>query len=174
MKLALKEHFRTAAGIIPTNIRETVLLRLWTFKNTPLLSWMRPTINELTDQRTSVTIPLSRRTKNHIGSMYFGALACGADVAAAFLAIRQISKSGHKVSLVFKNFEADFLKRPESDVIFTCADGEIIKKLITKAVNTRERVNQTVTVTATCDSELVARFALTLSLKLSSDSEKRG
>ena len=50
---------------------ETVRLRLWTLANIPLLFFLRPSVVEASPQRTVVRIPLPRRSRNHLGSMYF-------------------------------------------------------------------------------------------------------
>ena len=81
-----------------------------------------------------------------------------------------ISESGAKVSSIFKDFQAQFLKRPEGDVHFTCTQGREIAALLTRVLETKERQNLPVQVTATVPSlsgDLpVAKFTLTLSLKL--------
>ena len=101
--------------------------------------------------------------------MYFGALSVGADVAGGVLAMHLIQKSGRNISLVFKDFKADFLKRPEGNTHFTCNDGLAVKHLIEEAAKTGERVNMPLKITATVPElsgdEPVAEFVLTLSLK---------
>ena len=101
--------------------------------------------------------------------MYFGTLATGADIAGGLIAWRLISQNGNRVNLVFKEFHADFLKRPEGDVYFTCTDGVQIKQLVERALASSERENLPVTIIATCPAKLgqepVAKFTLTLSLK---------
>ena len=128
-----------------------------------------PTVSALSNDRCVVKVPLNRRTKNHWNSMYFGALAAGADCAGGLIAMKLIQERGNLVSLLFKDFQASFLKRAEGDVFFTCEDGEAIQKLVQKAIETGERENMPVRVTATVPSRLgaepVAEFVLTLSLK---------
>ena len=102
--------------------------------------------------------------------MYFGALAAGADCAGGLIAMRLIETEGRgKVSLIFKDFHADFLKRAEGDTFFTCTQGEEIQALVRKAIESGERQNLPVHLTATVPSKLgeepVAKFTLTLSLK---------
>ena len=172
--VSVPKSLKSAADLIPDKFRNTAYVRLWALSKVPLLNWVRPVILELSEERTVVRIPLCRRTKNHLGSMYFGVLACGADVAGGLIAVRHIQNSGRKISLVFKDFRADFLKRPEADTVFTCTDGQSIKAMIDKTIRTGERVNNVVHVTATCPEkfgdEPVAEFALTLSIKASSSS----
>jgi|GEM_PF-46175 len=147
---------------------ETFRVRLWARFNVPLIHAVHPSVIVVDDHRCEVKIPLRRRTKNHLRSMYFGALCIGADVAGGLIAMRQIEKQGGGVSLIFKGFKAEFLKRPEGDVHFACEQGEAIGELVRKAISSGERENLVVRVTATVPSvspEAVAEFDLTLSLK---------
>ncbi|OOF25596.1 DUF4442 domain-containing protein [Salinivibrio proteolyticus] len=144
-------------------------LSLFGFLKVPMIGWCRPKILAIDDQHVQMRIPLGRRTKNHLNSMYFGALAVGADVAGGFLAMAMAEQHGIKISLAFKAVTADFHKRPEDDVIFTCLDGQKIQAMISETIETGERVNQPVTIVATCPTlhgdEPMATFELTLSLK---------
>jgi acyl-coenzyme A thioesterase PaaI-like protein len=156
------------AQVIPRKLRDTFLLRAFGVK-IPLLLFATPSVVELTDDRCEIKIPLNRRTKNHLGSMYFGALSIGADCAGGMIAFRMIEKSGVGVSLIFKDFQAEFLKRAEGDVHFSCENGKEISELVERTIETGERQNLSVQVTATVPSKVgiepVARFVLTLSLK---------
>lgn len=154
---------------MPGRFRDTLFLRFFTFLKIPLLFYVRPVVEELNDEKCVVRIPLSRRTKNHMNAMYFGVLAAGADCAGGFMAMRLLQKGGGRISLLFKDFKADFLKRAEGDVLFTCDGGGAIRRAVEEADRTGERVNHPVRVTATVPSkfgtEPVAEFELTLSLK---------
>ena len=148
--------------------KTTWMIRMFGITKVPLIWWCRPKVINHSDERLEVKIPLRFRTKNHLGSMYFGVLAVGADVTGGFLAMDPIMKSGRKVALIFKDFKADFLKRPEGDVHFYCDDGLEIRELVKKAIETGERHNFTMLIEATVPSismDVVARFRLTLSLK---------
>lgn len=147
----------------------TAYLRLFGLAKIPVLFFVSPSVVEWSDDRLVVKIPLGWRTKNHLGSMYFAVLAAGADLAAGFLAMSMIRKRGEKISLIFKSVKAEFLKRAEGDVFFTCEDGVLVTDLVEKAIETGERVELDVPVVATVPSKLgnepVARFTMTLSLK---------
>jgi acyl-coenzyme A thioesterase PaaI-like protein len=135
----------------------------------PMIFWTRASLTELTDDRCVVTLPLKRRNRNHLGSMYFGALAVGADCAGGLLAFQWIRRIDPSVSLVFKDFQANFLRRPEGDVTFTSEDGARMRALVERAVASGERHHDTVHVTARCPKqsgdEAVATFALTISVR---------
>lgn len=148
--------------------RETLRVRLWAFLHIPLLFFVRPSILQLDDGVTVVRLPFRRRTRNHLGSMYFGALSIGADVAGGLAAMRAIEASGGHVSLIFKDFRAEFLRRAEGDVHFRCDQGQAIRELVALARSSGEREEMPVHVTATVPAEgeePAARFTLTLSLK---------
>ena len=154
---------------ISKEIRATWFIRSFGFSKVPLIFFCRPSVIKLTKETTVIKIPFKRRNKNHLNSMYFGALSVGADVAGGVLALDLIRKSGRNISLVFKDFKADFLKRPEGNTHFTCNDGQAVKNLIDEAMKTGERVHMPLKIAATVPeisgSEPVAEFVLTLSLK---------
>jgi len=83
--------------------------------------------------------------------------------------MRLIQQSGNGVNLVFKNFTAEFLKRPDADTHFVSEDGEKVRLLVERAIAGTERVDDTVSIAAFCPSkygdECMARFKLTISLK---------
>jgi hypothetical protein len=100
--------------------------------------------------------------------MYFGALCAGADCAVGVFAMHLIKKQPKQIALVFKDFEAQFLKRAEGDVHFCCNQGREIAELVAQAAASDERVERQFEAIATVPSlsdEPVARFKLTLSLK---------
>lgn len=154
---------------IPEAWQATALLRTVGFLKIPLLFSVRPTVLQLNKKKSEVKIPLRRWTKNHLGSMYFGALAIGADAVVGILALYHIEEqAGENVSLVFKDFQAEFLKRPTDDVHFICEDGENISKFVKEMLASGERMNLRVPAIAIVpkkNNEVVAKFQLTLSLK---------
>lgn len=155
------------------SFKQTWGLRLFGWLRIPLLGKTRPTVVELTEERCVVRLPLKRATKNHLGSMYFGALAIGADCAGGLIAVEQIRRRKAQVSLVFKSFQAQFLKRPEADVYFVCEEGAKIRALVERALACEERVTEPVNLRADVKLpdgswETVATFVLELSLKQSS------
>jgi len=148
---------------------ETTRLRLWALFRIPLLFFLRPSVVEATPARTVVRIPLSRRSRNHLGSMYFGALCAGADLAGALTAMRRIEASGRRVSLIFKDVHARFFQRAEGDVLFECDDGAAVEALVARAIASGEREELPVRIVARVPDKLgeepAAEFQLTLSLK---------
>ena len=155
--------------IMPESLRDTAMLRLFGLSKVPLLFWIRPRVVVMNDEICTISIPLNRRTKNHLNSMYFGVLACGADAAGGLMAMKLIKNSGQEVALAFKEFEAKFLKRAEGETHFTCRQGKEISEFVDMVLTSDERHHMPVTVIATCPKQLgdepVAEFTLQLSLK---------
>jgi acyl-coenzyme A thioesterase PaaI-like protein len=152
----------------PMLLRETLFVRLFSLR-VPLLLFLGPRVERLDDERAQVSIRLRWRSRNHLGSMYFGALCAGADLAGGLAAARLIRERHPRVSLVFGDVQGRFLKRADGDVTFTCADGRRIAEAVAAADAGGERVTIPVEVVATVPSryadEPVARFTLGLSLK---------
>jgi len=145
---------------------------LWSFGrfNVPLIGYLKPRLITLNEKEIVIKLKLNRRSKNHLNSMYFGALAIGADLAGGLHAFYHAKHSNVTISLAFKSFQAQFLRRPESDVFFVCQMGEHVKEMITASQTSKERINKPVTVIAYTrypeQPEEVARFILELSLKV--------
>lgn len=146
------------------------LLNTFAQAHVPLIKLCEPSIVAIDDTQLIVNVPLQALTKNHLNSMYFGALAIGADVAGGFHAMYMAKQRGLTLSLAFKSFKASFLKRPEADVHFVSSQGEMIATLLDDATLSGERHHQIIDIAAYCPSqfgdEAVARFELELSIKV--------
>ena len=154
--------------MISSLTKANLYLNFFGLTKIPLLWFCRPKIIHLDKKSVEIKIPLKRRTKNHLGSMYFGALSVGADITGGFLAMICIQNSKRKVALIFKDFKADFLKRAEGDVHFRCNQGSDIIRLVEKTIDSGQRENMIVNIDAYVPSisdDIVANFELTLSLK---------
>lgn len=156
------------SALLSPAARDTLALRLFCLVRIPLLSYIRVKVADVTDERMVVIVPLRRRTRNHLGSMYFAALCAGADCAAGAFAMHFIRRRDKRISMVFKDFSAEFLRRAEGDVHFICEQGGQIAQLVARAAESDGRVEHTFDVVAivpTHGGEPVATFRLTLSLK---------
>ena len=150
--------------------KETLAVRLWALRNVFLLYFVKPSILAVNDERCEIRIPLNWRTRRHdIGAMYLGTLCMGADVASGLIAFHLMRTRKLRVSFIFKDLRAEFLKRAEDDVHFSCEEGANIVALVERAMAGGERQETTVNVIARVPKKLgdepVARFAMTLSVK---------
>jgi len=138
----------------------------------PMIGFVRPRIMEMDKEKVIIRIRLRRRTRNHLGSMYFGALAVGADLAGA---IHSVYFTGAKeMSVSFKSMHAEFLKRADGDVFFESKGGVIIREMIEESRDTGERLNRMVEVSARdIKGEIVAHFKMEISIKMKSSAQNQ-
>ncbi|KGP62486.1 hypothetical protein EP47_10425 [Legionella norrlandica] len=145
---------------------------LWFFSHfkVALIGYLKPKLIKLTSKEIIVRLPLIRRSRNHLHSMYFGALAVGADIAGGLHGFYHAELAKCKVSLAFKSFQAQFLHRPESDVYFVCTEGNEVKKMIEESKTSGERINKPIHIKAYTNyltqPEEIANFILELSVKV--------
>lgn len=155
-------------GLLSPAARATLALRLFGLTRIPLLFYIGAKVLDVTPDHMVVVVPLRRRTRNHLGSMYFAALCAGADCAAGAFAQYFMRQHKSHISMVFKSFQAEFLRRAEGDVHFICEQGREMAQFVSRAADSAERVEQTFDVIAIVPAhggEPVATFKLTLSLK---------
>ena len=158
MSLTLKERFKYN-------------FYLWYFGLTQvrLIHYCRPKIVDVNKDGVTLFMPLDRRTRNHVRSMYIGAMVVGVDMVTGFTAFLKIRESKRNVILIFKDLKANFLKRAEGDIHYICSEGKAIAAAVEEAIRTGERVNLPVPVIATVPDkfggEPVAEFIITLSMK---------
>jgi hypothetical protein len=152
-----------------SSLKANLFLKAYGLFKIPLLAYVGPKCLELSRTRSVIRIKLRRRTKNHLNVMYFGALGIGAELSIAITAVASIYESGQRIDFIFKDFKANFLKRCDGDVHFICDEADKVRALIEKATKTGERLEGTFkaysTVPSTSDTEKVATYELTLSVK---------
>jgi len=155
--------------------RETAFVLRFALR-VPALLFLGPRVLELDGEGCAVEIPLGWRSRNHVGSMYFGALCAGADLAAGLNAIHLVRERRSRVVVVFKDLRAEFLKRADGDVLFRSREGRRVADAVRQAEESGERITIPVAVVATVPArygdEPVARFTLGLSMKRKGDAPR--
>lgn len=153
------------------HLSPTWQMRMFGLMRVPVIGFVLPSVVSVNRDKSVIKIASGWRTSNHVGSMYLGTLCVGADLAAGILTMHHLQRTfGDKddvaSSLVFKDLEANFLKRAEGDILFTCNDGEKIEQSLLIMPPGGVRTNLPVEVVATNPvGDKVAEFKLTLSLK---------
>lgn len=124
-------------------LKLTALINGFSLLKIPLLAFTSPRIIESSEKKSVVKVGLGYRTRNHLGVMYFGSLAMGAELSIALRAVEEIQKSGQRIDFLFKNFKCDFLKRADGDVHFVCEEADLVGQLIHEAKASSERMERT-------------------------------
>jgi acyl-coenzyme A thioesterase PaaI-like protein len=75
-------------------------------------------VEEVTDARTRMSVPLKRRTRNHVGVLYFGVQMTLAELTAGLWLLRRFPPKEYR-SLV-KRVEADFRAQGRGKVYAVC------------------------------------------------------
>ena len=159
---------------LPTAFKAQLWLYGWSLRKIPMILWVSPRITELSAERCTVRVPLTARTRNHHGSLYFGAYCIGAELAVGMLAqffIRKIEQRTHqRASLFFTDFQATFHKASHTPTYFVCTDGARMQRFLDKVQTSHERASLTTSVIACADSQRqappLASFTLTASVRM--------
>lgn len=151
------------------NLKYTAFINLYGLLKIPLVLFISPRVVEAGEKRFVLKVPLSYRTKNHLNSMYFGAMGIGAELSIAAAAVMAISESKQKIDFVFKDFSGQYLKRGDGDVHFICEEVEAVKALIEEAKTNPERIERKfkgyAIVPKKSETEPVMTYELTLSVR---------
>lgn len=133
----------------------------------PLLGICRPQVLELSNEVARVRLPYEFLTKNHLGSMYFGALAMGSELSIALQLLERMRSEKVPVSFIFKDYQCEFLKRAESNVQFVTEQVRAINTLIDQAMQSSDRQNGTFEGYALAEktNEKLMSYKLTISIK---------
>ena len=155
---------------IPQRIQDNLILRYIGFFKIPLVNFVGLKMVKRDENQCTLSMPLNRKTKNHVNSVYFACMTAGADLTAGFPVILEIIRLKKNIIPIFKDMSAEFYKRAEGEIYFTSKQNKEIKEVIDKAISTGERYNIPVEVIATVPKAFgddpVAKFTLNLSLKI--------
>lgn len=150
-------------------LKLTAFVNFYGLIKIPLVLFVNPRVVEASEKRFVIKIPLNYRTKNHLNSMYFGAMGIGAELSIAAAAVVAISESKKKIDFVFKDFTANYLKRAAGDVHFICDEADVVRGLIEEAKTNPERIERKLKGYAVVPSvnltEAVMTYEMTLSVR---------
>lgn len=153
---------------LPEPWRTRALFRLGV-SSAPMLRYVRPRLVELTEERATVRIDRSRRSRNGFNSLFLGALASGSDCVAVLFPMMFMFNTGHRTAAIIKSTTSEFYKRVTTYAHFTCEQGRELKELCEAAVASGERCEMTVNIKVTAPEEFgdeaVARFMQVVSVK---------
>jgi hypothetical protein len=150
------------------SLKMTALINGMSWAKLPLLAFISPRVIKCTGPQSIVQVGLGFRTRNHLGVMYFGALAMGAELSIALKAVQEIQRSGQRIDFLFKNFKCEFHKRADGDVHFICDEAESVAELIHTAATSPDRMERTFKGRAIVPSksqDSIMDYELTLTVK---------
>lgn len=121
-------------------------------------------IKSLSPEKCDVTIPYSWRTQNPFKSIYFAALAGASELSTGALGQLALAGKG-QFSMLVVDFRAEYSKKANSKITFTCDQGAELFDLI-ESLQVGEAAQLTMISTGKNSSgEVVAKFFVTWSFK---------
>ena len=90
-------------------------------------------VEEVNDTRAQLSVPLKRRTRNHVGGLYFGVQMTAAELTAGLWLLRRFPPSQYR-SLV-KRVEADFHAQGRGAVSAVCEPPAEVFSSLAGALN---------------------------------------
>lgn len=140
-------------------------MALYMLQRLPTLLFWGVRIKKVSGQEAVVTLPYGWRTQNPFRSIYFAAQCGAAEFSTGLLALVHLHGKG-RVSMLITRVEADFVKKADSLVTFTCTDGELMRSAIEQAIQTGKAVTFTArSVGVQANGEIVAQLLFTWSFK---------
>lgn len=148
-----------------SNLNSPWKMRLYFLQQLPSLWFWGVRIKNVTPQRAEVTIPFNWRSQNPFRSTYFAALAGAAELSTGSLGLIAIAGRA-KVSMLVVKMEAQYFKKADAMVTFTCEDGEAMLETIDRAMTTGEGQQFTATSIGRLPSgEMACQMWITWSFK---------
>lgn len=153
---------------LPESLRTKALFHFG-ISLTPMIRYVSPRLVEITSDRATVRIDVSRRTKNHVNSLFLGALTAGGDCVAALFPMKFMFETGHPAAPIVKSVSSEYYKKIMKYAHFTCTQGRELYEVCHAAVVSGERreitVHVMVTAPAEFGDEVVARISQVMSIK---------
>ncbi len=141
-------------------------LKMFFIKHMPmgLLNGLR--IVELDERHAAVTVPYNYLTKNPFRSLYFAVQSMAAELSSGAMAIAEVKAAPRPVSMLVFDMQAQFTKKAQSKVTFTCNDGEALREAVQKTLKTGEGVTVNITSVGVDEAgDQVSEFRFTWTFK---------
>lgn len=119
-------------------IESATKFRLFLLRNLPTAFFSGLRIREISEERCSVSVPYNWFTQNPFRSTYFASLSMAAEMSTGALAMAQLYRRRPAASQLLTGMEAKFHKKATGVIVFTCADGNLIKDAVCQAYATNQ------------------------------------
>ncbi len=121
-------------------------------------------VEALDEKHCEVSLPYSWNTKNPFQSIYFAALAGAAELSTGALCQLAMADRG-KFSMLVVDFRAEYTKKANQKIRFTCQQGEEVANLLDRLKEDQSERLTMLAVGHNPQGEEVARFFVTWSFK---------
>jgi hypothetical protein len=114
----------------------------------------------------TVSIPYKYLTKNPFRSIYFACQSMAAELSTAIICLQSLEKFDADLSLLVIKLEAEFTKKANDTISFTCLNEENLDEIFKECIT--ENTSQSLTLKSTGidqNGDSVAEFNITWSFK---------
>lgn len=146
--------------------KSSLRMKLFLMKQLPLAFIAGLKVVEMDVHKSKVSVPFNYLTKNPFRSIYFAALSMAAELSTGILAMAAVYETGVPVSMLVLGMEADFVKKADSRVVFSCEGGQALSETIARSIKTGE--GQTIKLVSrgyNTGGDLVASFTFNWTFK---------
>lgn len=121
----------------------------------------------LSDEKAEVFVKHRWVNQNPFKSIFWAIQGMASELSTGVLVMKEISKTGKKISMLVINMNAKFTKKATGKIRFVCNDGLLIKNAVKRAVETGEgQIFKTTSVGYNKDDVMVSKFEFEWSIKV--------
>ena len=148
-------------------INHPVKFRLFLLSKLPSAFFSGVRVLSANEKTCVVKVPYKWFSQNPFKSTYFACLSMAAEMSTGLLCLMHLHKRQPAVSMLVVKIEGNFMKKATGITVFTCEDGNTIKKTIEDAIFSNEgKIITTKSYGRNAAGEIVAEFAVTWSFKV--------
>lgn len=112
-------------------------MRLFLFQKLPSAWFMGIGVQSCDETQARVSLPYGWRSQNPFRSTYFAAQCAAAELSTGLLAMAHLQEKP-PVSMLVTKIEAEFLKKADQMLLFTCVEGAEMAQAIARTLENGE------------------------------------
>jgi hypothetical protein len=141
------------------------LMRYFLFRRLPAAWFLGLRVESCDGAQAVVRLDYGWRSRNPFRSIYFAAQCAAGELSTGLLAMAALQEAP-PVSMLVTRVEAEFLKKADKTLRFTCAEGPAVQAAIARAVSSGEpQVLPMTSEGRLPDGQVAARVVITWSFK---------
>lgn len=113
-------------------------INLFTFFKLPSAWWCGVRLQSIDEKKAVVTVKHRWFNQNPFNSMFWAVQGMAAEFTTGIMVSTAIRESGHRISMLVQNNNANFSKKATGRITFSCEDGHLIADALKKTIATGE------------------------------------
>ncbi len=140
-------------------------MRLFLIRKLPAAWFMGIGVRSCDGERAVVSLPYGWRAQNPFRSTYFAAQCAAGELSTGLLCLTHLQEQP-PVSMLVTRVEAQFFKKADTRLLFTCTEGTEVAQLIQQVLQSDEaKTLRMVSEGCLADGQIAARIEITWSFK---------